>query len=203
MEIILRRHSTTQNNLVRRYTGLTDEPLCKEGVALAERQPKRPDVGRVYVSGLRRTAETARILYPNAQLVPVPGLNEMSFGVFEGRSWEEMKDDADYQAWVDSGALGRCPGGETRAEFIARSGEAFRGILKEAGAEGAQEVYIVSHGGTLMALMSAFGRPKQDYFDWLSTNCGGYRLRLEWEGDTPALYLLEEIAVVGAETKNA
>lgn len=196
MEIILRRHATTQSNLERRYTGLTDHPLCAEGIELAGRQPRRPEVEIVYVSGLRRTAETARILYPNAALVPVPGLNEMSFGAFEGRSWEEMKDDADYRAWVDSGGLARCPGGEDRAEFIARSSEALLGILQRAEAENAQEVHIVSHGGTLMALMSAFGRPPRDYFDWLSTNCGGYRLRLEWEGEEPVLHLLEEIEVL-------
>lgn len=194
MEIFLRRHSTTQSNLLRQYTGSTDVPLCEEGIALAKRQPARPDVGLVYVSSLRRTAQTAHIFYPNAAQQAVPGLDEMSFGAFEGHSWEDMQYDAAYAAWVDSGGTAPCPGGESREGFTERCCAAFLAILQKAGEE--EELHIVAHGGTLMALMSEYGLPRRDYYDWLAPGCGGYRLRLAWEGEQPALHLLEEIRIL-------
>lgn len=195
MDIVIRRHSTTESNKSHRYTGSSDVPLCEEGVILARRQPKRLDAGHVFVSGLARTAVTARILYPGAVLHPVPGLDEMNFGIFEGRSWEEMEHDPDYRAWIDSGGLSRCPGGEDRAGFIQRCQRALAQVLEEARALELAEVHIVAHGGTMMALLSEYGRPARDYYDWLVGNCAGYRMGLEWEGKRPVLNLFEEIEV--------
>lgn len=193
MDIIIRRHATTESNKSRRYTGSSDVPLCEEGIILARRQPKRLDVNHVFVSGLVRTATTARILYPAATQHPVAGLDEMNFGAFEGRSWEEMKGEPDYAAWMESGGLARCPGGEDRAGFIRRCRAAFGQVVESARALKLDEVHIVAHGGTMMALLSEYGRPPRDYYDWLVGNCAGYRLGLEWEDGRPALHLLEEI----------
>ena len=44
-------------------------------------------------STLQRTSQTARILFPEAKLVPVDGLKEMCFGSFEGRNFIEMEKD--------------------------------------------------------------------------------------------------------------
>ena len=40
---------------------------------------------------------------------------------------------------------------------------------------------IVAHGGTIMSILSAYGYPKQGYFDWQIKNGEYYVLTLEEE----------------------
>ena len=90
------------------------------------------DPAVVYVSPLKRARETASILFPEAVQVVIPELAEMNFGKFEGRNYKEMEKDPDYRAWVDGMCLGKCPGGESREEFCARTCEAFLEVLRQA-----------------------------------------------------------------------
>ena len=78
MLIYLLRHGQTEYNAQKRYQGQRDIPLSPEGAAQLRRADFDPDV--VYVSTLQRTSQTARILFPEAKLVPVDGLKEMCFG---------------------------------------------------------------------------------------------------------------------------
>ena len=186
-EILLLRHGRTAGNAAHRYCGTTDEPLSPEGRdALARRRCPQPEV--VYVTRLRRTRETAAILFPAARQITVPGLREMDFGDFEGRSYLDMAEDAAYRAWVDGGCAGPVPNGEQRAVFTARVAAAFRALLA---ADRSERVTVVAHGGTLMAVCSVFVDPARDYFDWQPKNGGGYRLRTT--DDPDRLELLEII----------
>ena len=172
-EILLLRHGCTPGNAAHRYNGTTDEALSPEGrEALAQRHYPQPDV--VYVTRLRRTRETAAILFPAARQITVPGLREMDFGDFEGRSYLDMADDAAYRAWVDSGCLGQVPNGECRAAFLRRVAASFRALLRT---DRTDRLTVVAHGGTLMAVCSVFVDPARDYFDWQPKNGGGYLLR--------------------------
>ena len=187
-EILLLRHGRTPGNAEYRYNGVTDESLSPEGAA-ALRERHYPPADTVYVTRLRRTRETAAILFPGARQITVPGLREMDFGVFEGRNYAEMEHDADYRAWVDSGCLGKIPGGECRAEFLRRIGASFRALLR---ADRSDRITVVAHGGTLMAVCSLFVDPTRDYFDWRPQNGGGYLLRTT--PDPQKLELAEEYA---------
>ena len=89
------------------------------------------DPAVVYVSPLKRARETASILFPKAVQVVIPELAEMNFGKFEGRNYKEMENDPDYRAWVEGMCLGKCPGGESREEFCARTCEAFLEVLRQ------------------------------------------------------------------------
>ena len=112
MEIILLRHGRTAGNLEKRYIGgRTDEPLCEEGVAAAKASGTFRDVKTVYISPMLRARQTAEIIFPDAELKVLDDLREMDFGVFEGRSPDEMENDPVYRRWVDNMCLGLCPGG--------------------------------------------------------------------------------------------
>ncbi len=186
-EILLLRHGRTEGNALLRYNGTTDDPLTPEGrEALALRH--YPPADPVYVTRLRRTRETAAILFPGAKQITVPGLREMDFGDFEGRSYQDMEHDADYRAWVDSGCLSQIPNGECRAAFLERISRTFRALLR---ADRSGRLTIVAHGGTLMAVCSVFVDPTRDYFDWHPKNGGGYLLRTT--DDPGRLELLETI----------
>ncbi len=185
-EILLLRHGRTEGNALHRYNGVSDEPLSPEGRDALD--PRRyPQTPLVYVTRLRRTRETAEILFPGARQITVPGLREMDFGDFEGRSYVDMEHDAAYRAWVDSGCLSQIPNGECRAVFLRRIAASFRALLA---ADPSERLSIVAHGGTLMAVCSVFVNPARDYFDWQPKNGGGYLLR---ETDDPdRLDLVEE-----------
>ena len=185
MKVHLIRHGLTVPGEEGRYQGFLDEGLSAKGRAALLTAPQHPS--RVYVSPARRARQTAAILYPAAEQICVPGLQEMNFGVFEGRTAGEMEDDAQYRAWVDSLCLDACPGGESRAVFSERACRAFLGVLaaekeKQAGCTGSapdEDLYIVSHGGTQMAILERWGRPARDYYSW-QRPCGcGWLLALK------------------------
>ena len=113
MTVFLLRHGQTRGNLERRYIGSTDEPLCPQGrEALAG--VRAPEADRVYVSPMARCGETAALLYPGVAQEVVPGFRETDFGSFEGHTYEELKDDPAYRAWLDGAGAAAPPGGEGR-----------------------------------------------------------------------------------------
>ena len=174
MLIYLLRHGQTEYNAQKRYQGQRDIPLSPEGAAQLRRADFDPDV--VYVSTLQRTSQTARILFPEAKLVPVDGLKEMCFGSFEGRNFIEMEHDPDYLAWVDANCESPCPDGETKALFSARVCRAFSALVDKALADGEETLVILAHGGTQMAAMERYALPHEDYYHWCAPNAGGYLL---------------------------
>lgn len=193
MLVYLIRHGKTAWNLEGRYQGKSDVPLCEEGkraLAPAEFSPER-----VYISPMKRAKETARILFPGAQLIPVPGLEEMDFGVFEGKSFRDLADDPAYRAWVEGNCAAPCPGGEGRESFSQRVCAAFERLMERE----REQLVLVAHGGTQMAILEQYGRHQRDYFDWQSPNGGGFLLKAEdWES-ARELTLLREIKTFGKD----
>ena len=125
IELILIRHGATAGNRERRYVGRTDESLCAEGKDILLANKKNgwyPPADRIFISPMRRCQETARILYPDQEPVRIPEWTEIDFGDFEGKNYEDLKGDARYQAWIDSGGALPFPGGESREEFARRCG---------------------------------------------------------------------------------
>lgn len=178
--LVLIRHGETAANKERRYLGKTDESLSEAGIkALVsyKEQKRYPDVKYLFSSPMKRCLETAEILYPGLHPAVIPEWTEMDFGDFENKNYEELKSDARYQAWIDSGGTFAFPGGESRKAFILRCerglermcGELYRKM--EPCADDAVRVGIIAHGGTIMALMSA---QDGDYFNYQVANGSGY-----------------------------
>ena len=197
MLIVLLRHGKTAYNEQRRYQGAADVPLSQAGKAALQKADFEPET--VYVTPLVRTAQTARILFPGARQIVAPELREMDFGDFEGRTYDEMKDDAAYCAWLDSGCESACPNGESKAAFCERVCCAFEKLADDALARGEERLVIVAHGGTQMAALSRFAEPHRDYYDWNAPLAGGFVLSAdEWR----ARRVLRVVKTVGyAEEK--
>lgn len=180
MRVYLLRHGETAYNAQGKYLGRTDLPLTPSGRAALGPADFAPE--RVYVSPLRRTAETAEILFPRTRQIVVPDFREMDFGIFEGRSWRDMADFAPYRTWVDGNCRGPIPGGESMELFSQRTCAAFADLMDraaqvEAGGEGAGDpLVIVAHGGTQMAVLERFALPRRDYFSWRGPLGGGFVL---------------------------
>lgn len=117
--------------------------------------------------------DRGRDIQPSArELTIIPEWREMDFGDFEGKNYQELSGNPDYQAWIDSNGTLPFPNGESREEFAARSIRGFyrmMGMIKE---ENPYLVAAVVHGGTIMALLSSlYGG---DYFDFQVPNGEGY-----------------------------
>ena len=174
VRIELIRHGETAYQAEGRYQGRSDIPLSEAGRRALHQAARAVDT--VYVTPLRRTAETAAILFPQAAQIAVEALREMDFGAFEGRNYQEMAEDPAYRAWVEGYCLGRCPGGESKDAFCRRVCLAFAALADEALDRGEAELVIVAHGGTQMAVMERFAVPQRPYFDWRLKSGQGYVL---------------------------
>lgn len=185
VELWLFRHGYTQYNLQKKYQGRTDLALLEE-----EKIRIRPLCGDIftkdegdgtlvaYVSPALRARQTARLLMPWAKQIVIPEFMEMDFGIFEGRSADEMSEDARYRSWVDSMCEDPVPGGESRGQFCARVTKRFEELARRALREGVRRLVIVAHGGTQMAVMERFGAEKKPYWTWQSAPGGAWTGRI-------------------------
>ena len=192
LELVLIRHGKTPGNEAKKYVGVIDQPLSDAGREQALEAGAHDEVGRVYVSRLRRTHETAALMFPHAEQVVVEGIEEMDFGDFAGRSPDEMADDPAYRAWVDGMCEGACPHGESQGSFTDRVCDALEQLLRDAAARGEERIVMVAHGGTMMAFLSRYGNdPSKQYWEWLVGNCEGYRLGIDVSADGITLASIE------------
>ena len=193
MEFYFIRHGETPGNLQHKYIGVTDESLAPEGQEKAKALSGRLlPVDRLWVSPMARCRETAALLWPGVRQKKVADLRECDFGAFEGKSWEELKDDPTYRAWIDAKGDMPIPGGEAGVDFNDRCRAAVEKLLQEAFALGVHTGAVVAHGGTIMAAMNALvGESDRDFYGWRPDNCCGYRVEVSY--DPIQLTLLEEI----------
>ena len=178
MKCYLIRHGITKGNTELHFNGSgTDEPLTKEGRdALKEIEDVAPGAV-LFASPMTRARETAAILFPGIKPLIIDDLREMHFGIFEGKNHMMLDGDAEYQAWLDSGGEAQIPGGESIGSFSKR---AFKGFVKALGIavkKRANTVYMVVHGGTIMAVMSSL--TDENYFEFNAPNGAGYKIEVE------------------------
>lgn len=180
MNIILLRHGRTRANDERLYCGSTDLPLSESGRAglTAQQESLRyPDITghRVYTSGMRRAEETLSLLYGEVEHTALPDLREMDFGAFEMRSYEQLKDVPEYQAWCEGdNEANIAPGGESGYIMTHRVLDCFEGLLNES-----HDFVIVSHGGPVSAIMERlFPDERKNWFEWQPANGCGYVIRI-------------------------
>ena len=167
--LLLIRHGATAGNVQKRYIGKTDEPLCEMGIKqIRSLQRQNLKANRLFVSPMRRTRQTAEILFPHMKYTVVQDLQEMNFGLFEGKNASELADNPTYQAWVASCCKGPIPDGECIADFKTRCCIAFREIMNTVDAD--DSVALVVHGGVMMAILEAFAQPHRDFFDYQINN---------------------------------
>lgn len=184
--VILLRHGMTAGNLQKRYIGVTDEPLCEEGIRMLQEAAPYSDLKQVFVSPLLRCRQTAQILFPNAGQILIPDLAEMDFGIFENRSFAgDLEYSAKYRAWVDSRCEDPVPNGECRASFEERCVKGFLEGLARAGETAA----FVVHGGTIMSVLHRFADAAKEYYQWNPPN--GHGFMGMWNGT--GIYDIKEI----------
>lgn len=153
LRLTLVRHGTTEWNASGRYQGWSDPPLSDAGRAEATRLRERlagERFDRVVASDLLRARETAEIAVPGAEIETDQRLREMSFGAWEGLTWDECTArDGDLLArWTADPASCAPPEGETVAEFEARVAAALDALPTDG------SLLVVTHAGVVHAVLA-------------------------------------------------
>ncbi len=178
------RHGLTQGNKEGIFAGGNlDIPLCEEGKDglrdLAMRY-EYPPVPLVFSSPMTRAVETADILYPDVQnRVILEELRENRFGVFEGKTMEELKHNEDFMSWLDPKSGFVPEGGESGKQFAARTSAVLLHMMRYLAQNGIAEAACITHGGVIMSMLSQNGLPKQPPHAWMCDNGCGFTVRAD------------------------
>ena len=102
-------------------------------------------------------------------------LREVRFGIFEGKSYNELKGQPDYEAWLAGDWFRNVPpGGESFAQAETR----ILSALNRMQAQNA-DILAVVHGGTVLTIMQAlFPEEEKSGYDWQPRPGGGYQIDL-------------------------
>ncbi|MEW9674773.1 histidine phosphatase family protein [Lentibacillus sp. L22] len=173
--ISLLRHGMTEENQRGAYIGWTDVSLSTEGKGILKRnKPCMKTVDQLFSSDLRRCLETAAILFPNLPIQKRTAFREMNFGLWEGRTYEELKQLTSYRQWLDDPFHCHPDGGETFTVFEKRVVAGFALVKDKMMDTNAKESVIVTHGGVIRLLLSTICN--RSFFNWKIPYGGGYRL---------------------------
>ncbi|WP_210366675.1 histidine phosphatase family protein [Bacillus sp. REN3] len=176
--IALFRHGMTVQNKRKAYLGWTDSPLCPEGNLW-----ECPEYyEHVFSSDLGRCLETAKILFPGCTLEALTELREMNFGDWEGKTYEELKDDRAYQKWLHAPFQTRLPCGESFTEFSDRVDQGFSKVAAICLSAGLERSAVVTHGGVIRHLLVRYAPEEKVFWEWSIPHGHGYELIWKRDG---------------------
>ncbi len=192
MRIWLIRHFQTQGNLERRYIGRSDEPILQgQNVSRSHCYPEQ-----VISSPMLRCRQTANILFQREPDLICEEFREMDFGEFEGKNYEELKENPEYQKWLDSNGTIPFPEGEGQDRFLMRTRRGFETVMDRLIGQQCKEAAFVVHGGTIMAILSAYSKTEESFYHWQVSNGSGYVARAEemdWKQGKKQLTEIEKL----------
>lgn len=146
----LMRHFPTDWNAERRLQGRTDRPLTDSArAALAGLALPPPwDAADILASPLARARETAELLARGRPVALDPGLEELHYGDWEGRSIDALLADpaSGYVPMTEWGWDRRPPGGESPADAWSR----IRPVLERL----TRPTVIVTHKGVMRVILA-------------------------------------------------
>jgi alpha-ribazole phosphatase len=176
--IALFRHGMTLENKRKAYLGWTDSTLVPRQVLT-----KIPGgFDWIFTSDLGRCRETAKILFPNNEPEILPELREMNFGDWEGKTYEQLKDDIMYQNWLDEPFKVSPPNGESYSAFTLRVVKGWNEITKRILENRIPTAALVTHGGVIRYLLTRYATEERKFWDWNIPYGQGYQLTWSREG---------------------
>ena len=228
MKIVMIRHLKTPGNEKRQYIGRTDEDLSERAVQQFKEQlccEKKevqfgkdqedcvdklesddngfkcyPQAERLVTSPMKRCIQTAELIYPGKKIQTEELLRECDFGLFEGRTYEELKENPAYIAWLESGGTIAFPEGEEQKAFRSRCVRGMKQQIDSLIEEGVESAAFVVHGGTIMAVLEQLAEPvdgvKQEFYHWQAENGGGYQFEVmesEWKKGVYIFHGIEKL----------
>jgi len=171
--ICLIRHGKTPANEARLYCGSTDIGLSDAGIQELKERHYDLCADRYITSGMKRTEQTLRLLFGDVPFTREPEFREVDFGIFEMKSYEQLKDDPDYHRWLTGdNEANTPPGGESGNAMTQRVLQAYKRMKDLPG-----NTVIVTHGGVIAAILaSLFPEEGKSRYQWQPRPGCGYCL---------------------------
>lgn len=160
--IYVTRHGQTEWNINKRLQGASNSELTQLGIRQAEWLQKKINnihIDCIYTSPLKRAYITAKTIKGNRniELVEDSGLQEISFGIWEGMTMDEIDAHEEYSKELynlyNEPEKYKPYSGETPMQVEERIHKTLDKILKQ---NKDKDILIVTHGMTLKFIMSYF-----------------------------------------------
>ena len=193
-QIVLIRHGITEGNEQRMYYGSTDVSLSARGKHLLEKQRDAglyptSENAQYFTTGMLRTEQSLSIIYGEQEHGVIEDLQEMAFGEFEMRTYEELHSIPEYQRWITAEDTETAPpGGESIRHFTERIRRGFDELkvrnelymLKLRNREKEAMTICICHGGVISGIMDyVWPGEYKNFFEWIPDPGHGYVLHVE------------------------
>lgn len=175
--IALYRHGLTEENKRKAYLGWNDSPLCCESLKITISRRYE----HYFSSDLQRCISTAKILFPNTKLFLLDHLREIDFGKWEGKTYNDLKEDRLYQQWLSDPIKNCPPSGESFQQFTNRVQAGWKKIINEVLSQNIRRCAVVTHGGVIRYLLSEFAPERKEFWSWQAPHEQGFELIFERE----------------------
>lgn len=152
MKITLVRHGEVKEKFKGRYNGHNDIGLSAEGKRQAKTlgiKLQSMNFDKVYCSDLRRAKETLKELNLNATTIFSDQIREKSWGIHEGKSFEEIEAMGlkynNFEQWINE------LDGEDVQEYTQKIKDYFYDVIAK---DNSQNILVVTHAGVIKTLLS-------------------------------------------------
>ncbi|WP_286311405.1 histidine phosphatase family protein [Romboutsia ilealis] len=158
VKLILVRHALTVDNQKSRLSGHIDSSISEEGREQIDKITnylKDFDIDKIYTTTSSRTKDTVKKLseLKSIEIIEKESLKEISFGDFEGLTFDEIKDKypKEFQDMIEKGYEYKYPNGESLIDSYNRVCIELDNIISN---NDNRTILICSHGGTIRNIIT-------------------------------------------------
>ena len=158
VKLILVRHALTVDNQKSRLSGHIDSSISEEGKEQIDKITnylKDFDIDKIYTTTSSRTKDTVKKLseLKSIEIIEKESLKEISFGDFEGLTFDEIKDKypKEFQDMIEKGYEYKYPNGESLIDSYNRVCIELDNIISN---HDDRTILICSHGGTIRNIIT-------------------------------------------------
>lgn len=158
VKLILVRHALTVDNQKSRLSGHIDSSISEEGKEQIDKITnylKDFDIDKIYTTTSSRTKDTVKKLseLKSIEIIEKESLKEISFGDFEGLTFDEIKDKypKEFQNMIEKGYEYKYPNGESLIDSYNRVCIELDNIISN---NDDRTILICSHGGTIRNIIT-------------------------------------------------
>lgn len=195
--IALFRHGITEENKRKAYLGWNDSPLCPESQNLVAISTYE----FYFSSDLYRCISTAHLLFPNENIYLLESFREMNFGNWEGKTYEDLKDEKQYRQWIENPSHICPPNGESFKQFSKRVENGWSRVIQTVLSKNIQRCAVMTHGGVIRLLLAKFAPEQKEFWSWNVPHGTGIELIFNRESlrRGERCTLLQEVPLTGNE----
>lgn len=182
MNLYIVRHGETEENIKKTYYGDIDCKLTLNGIRQAElagEKLKHIIFDKAFCSEKLRAKETLKRIGNMKNYIVDSRLNERSFGIFEGKNYEELQRSfkSEYDEWTKDWKI-YCPeNGESFLQVYHR----VKNFMDDLKKESAENILICTHGGIIRAIYAYILEGNLDtYWRFNSKNADISIIKLEY-----------------------